>query len=96
MTLRLNVLTAGPTAPLTQGEHYKPTPVEQLAFHFRGDYAAQQPQGPEGLLYLALRAARQAVHDNPDDAQAYLVLGKTYRRILQNTSERTWNPPMAA
>jgi hypothetical protein len=95
MTLRLHVLTAGPRAALTSGESYKPTPVEQLAFHFREDYGAQQPQGPEGLLYLALRAARQAIHDNPDDAQAYLILGKTYRRILQNTPERTWNPPQA-
>jgi tetratricopeptide (TPR) repeat protein len=95
MTLRLNVLTAGPSAALTQGEYYKPTPVEQLAFHFREDYGAQQPQGPEGVLYLALRAARQAVHDNPDDAQAYLILGKAYRRLLQNTTERTWNPPQA-
>jgi tetratricopeptide (TPR) repeat protein len=95
MTLRLNVLTAGPSAPLPRGEPYKPTPVEQLAYHFREDYGAQQPSGPDGLLYLALRTARQAVHDNPDDAQAYLILGKAYRRILQNTTERTWNPPEA-
>jgi tetratricopeptide (TPR) repeat protein len=93
MTLRLNVLTAGPSAPLPRGETYKPTPVEQLAFHFRQDYGARQSDGPVGLLYLALRAARQAVHDNPNDAQGYFVLGKTYRRILQNTTERTWNPP---
>jgi|GEM_PF-705775 tetratricopeptide (TPR) repeat protein/MFS family permease len=95
MTLRLNVLTAGASAPPPGGEPYKPTPVEQLAYHFREDYGAHQPSGPESLLYLALRAARQAVHDNPDDAQAYLILGKTYRRILQNTTERTWNPPEA-
>ena len=95
MTLRLHVLTAGPSAAQTQGEYSKPTPVEQLAYHFREDYGAQQPQGPEGLLYLALRAARQAVHDNPDDAQAYLILGKVYHRLLQNTTERTWNPPQA-
>jgi tetratricopeptide (TPR) repeat protein len=87
MTLRLNFLIPGPFSALT--------PVEQLAYHFREDYGARQPQGPEGLLYLALRAARRAVHDNPDDAQAYLILGKTYRRILQNTTERTWNPPQA-
>jgi tetratricopeptide (TPR) repeat protein len=93
--LRLNILTAGRSASLAQGETYKPTAVDQLALHFREDYSALNPQGPEGLLYLALRAARQAIHDNPDDAQAYLILGKTYRRILQNTSERTWNPPQA-
>ncbi len=91
--LRLNILTAGPAAPPPPGE--SPTPAEKLAYFIQEDYDARRPQGPDGLLYLALRAARQAVHDNPDDAQAYLILGKTYRRILQNSPERTWNPPAA-
>lgn len=93
MILRLHVLTAHPAASVATGQPYRPTPVEQLAYHFHEDYLAHQDQGPKGLLYLAVRAARRAVHDNPDDPQAYLVLGEAYRRMLQNTREQTWDPP---
>lgn len=93
MTQRLQVLTAHPNVPPEQAASYKPTPAEQLAYHFREDYLAQQDDGPPGLLYLAVRAARRAVRDNPDDAQAYLVLGECYRRLAQNTREQVWDPP---
>ena len=48
--------------------------------------------GPVGLLYLALRTARRAVRDDPDDARAYLVLGETYLRLLTSTAERRGLP----
>jgi len=46
--------------------------------------------GPVEALYLALRAAHRAIYANPDDAQAYFLLGEAYRRLEENTSERTW------
>ena len=93
MCERLNVLTARPALPASGASDSRPTPLEQLAYHFREDYLARQDQGPPALLYLAVRAARRAVRDNPDDAQAYLVLGEAYRRMLQKTREQAWNPP---
>jgi tetratricopeptide (TPR) repeat protein len=53
-------------------------------------YALQQDDTPPALLYLAVRAARRAVAVNPEDAQAYLVLGKSYRLLLRATRERAW------
>ena len=91
--LRLHILTAHPTAPAAAGQPYRPTPMEQFAYKVHEDYLAHQDQGPSALLYLGIRAARRAVHDNPDDPQAYLVLGEAYRRMLQNTKEQAWNPP---
>jgi hypothetical protein len=53
-------------------------------------YALQQDDTPPALLYLAVRAARRAVAVNPEDAQAYLVLGQSYRLLLHATRERAW------
>jgi tetratricopeptide (TPR) repeat protein len=42
------------------------------------------------LLYLAIRAARRALAVNPEDANAYLILGEGYLRLLRDTRERAW------
>jgi tetratricopeptide (TPR) repeat protein len=53
-------------------------------------FALHRDDTPPALLYLAVRAARRAIAVNPDDAQAYLVLGESYVRLLQSTRERIW------
>jgi Flp pilus assembly protein TadD len=37
-----------------------------------------------------VRAARRALAVNPDDAQAYEVLGESYLRLIRDTRERAW------
>jgi tetratricopeptide (TPR) repeat protein len=51
---------------------------------------AHRDDTPPELLYLAVRAARKAVADNPQDAQAYFVLGQSYLVMLHSTRERVW------
>src|SRR5262249_21753695 len=50
----------------------------------------QRDDIPPAVLYLAIRAARRALAVNPEDAQAYLVLGQCYLRLLHDTRERDW------
>jgi tetratricopeptide (TPR) repeat protein len=49
-----------------------------------------QDDGPPAALYLAIRAARRAVDQNPDDVRAYLALGEAYYRLHTGTRERVW------
>jgi tetratricopeptide (TPR) repeat protein len=39
---------------------------------------------------LAVRAARRAVAENPDDVGSYLVLAEAYSRLAYGTRERVW------
>jgi hypothetical protein len=63
---------------------------ERWAVAFQWEYARQQDDMPPALLYLAVRAARRALAVNPDDAQAYEVLGESYLRLMRGTRERAW------
>ena len=63
---------------------------ERWAIIFQRAYALQQDDVPPALLYLAVRAARRALAVNPNDAQACLVLGESYLRLLHGTRERVW------
>jgi hypothetical protein len=51
-------------------------------------YSTGTDNGPPASLYLALRAARRAVAVNPDDAQAWLLLGQAYHYLTWYTTER--------
>jgi hypothetical protein len=53
-------------------------------------FARRRDDTPPALLYLAVRAARRALAVNPDDAQAHLILGESYLRLLYGTRERAW------
>jgi hypothetical protein len=45
-------------------------------------------EGPPGALLLAIRAARRALHANPNDAFAYLRLGHAYELMHHHTAEQ--------
>lgn len=47
------------------------------------------PAAPE-LLLLAIRAARRALSANPDDGNAFMLLGRAYLRLARQTPEAGW------
>jgi len=60
-------------------------------------FALRRGDVPAAPLYLAVRAARRACAANPDDAEALMVLGESYRQLLARTAERAWQerlPPL--
>jgi hypothetical protein len=59
-----------------------------LALRLRELHFQQHDRAPLELLWLAIRAARRALHDNPDDAHAYLLLGQVYMELAETTRER--------
>jgi hypothetical protein len=50
--------------------------------------------GPPAPLYLAIRAARRALHVDPDSVAAYLDLGDAYFLLAKLTRERTYQFPL--
>lgn len=64
--------------------------LPQLALTMQQGFTLRRDDTPPALLYLAIRAARRALAANPDDAQAALVLGESYLRLLHSTRERSW------
>jgi tetratricopeptide (TPR) repeat protein len=66
------------------------SPVNAIAIAVQRNAVELQrgDEGPPGSLLLAVRAARRALHANPDDALAHLALGRAYERLLHHTSER--------
>ena len=53
-------------------------------------FLAGRDDGSLGAPVLAVRSARRAVRENPDDARSYFLLGEAYLRLAQATRERTW------
>src|SRR5262249_28776060 len=47
-------------------------------------------EGPPGALFLAIQAARRALHDNPDNPELHFVLGEGYYLLTRKTHERVW------
>ncbi|MFO0936842.1 MAG: hypothetical protein U0798_10050 [Gemmataceae bacterium] len=45
---------------------------------------------PTSYLYATIRAGRRAALDNPQDSQAYLNLGRAYRLLFEESTERHW------
>jgi hypothetical protein len=78
-----------PMPELSPGEESLPAITWQVSalqrkFNLERDYTSP------ALLYLAVRSARRALAINPDDAEAYWVLGESYLRLLKDTRERMW------
>jgi hypothetical protein len=65
-------------------------PLVHLVQAWQKSFSLQRDDSPPALLYLAIRAARRALAVNPQDAQAYLLLGESYIRLLHDTRERAW------
>jgi tetratricopeptide (TPR) repeat protein len=86
--VRLTMVLTPPARP-DYDRNAIPIP-ERWAVAFQWEYARQQDDTPPALLYLAVRAARRALAVNPDDAQAYEVLGESYLRLIRSTRERAW------
>lgn len=84
--------------PRLPGQNLRPDELPGLdrwvLGHLQG-FRLQRDDTPPALLYLAVRAARRAVAANPDAAQAYLVLGDSYLRLLRDTRERAWSRRLA-
>lgn len=59
--------------------------VSEVSFRF----AAHRDEGPVGSIHASIRAARRALAKNPDDAVAYLHLGRAYMRLRRQSRERT-------
>jgi hypothetical protein len=66
------------------------SPLDVLAMQLADNYYRDQDDGPPGLLLMAVRAARRAVNESPNDARAYLLLGEAYGHLTHNTRERAW------
>ncbi|HEY1859408.1 MAG TPA: hypothetical protein VGG61_03595, partial [Gemmataceae bacterium] len=87
--IRLTLFRAVPPKGLS-APNVRQTSVDEMAIGLKLLFAAGRDDIPPALLYLAVRAARRAVTANPDEAQAYLVLGECYLRLLDSTRERVW------
>src|SRR5205823_2708648 len=78
-----------------QGTTERPlSPLAPLTLVWQVRFTQLRDDTPPALLYLAIRAARRALARNPEDAQAYLVLGESYLRLLNDTRERAWGERM--
>ncbi len=69
-------------------------PFDRLTHVIQSQFAFDRDDAPPAALYLAVRAARRCLADNPDDPQANLLLGETYLRLLASTRERSWSKRM--
>jgi hypothetical protein len=70
-----------------------PNATQKLAANLAGNYLTTVDHGPPESLYLALRAARRALHKNPDDATTYLLLARIYLWLQTETREGSLWPP---
>lgn len=67
-----------------------PQALDLVAEHLLSNHLAAQESGPTESLFLALRAARRALRQNPDDAVTQLLLGEVYLRLAWKTRERDY------
>jgi hypothetical protein len=85
--LRCGVLEAS-QRPLTGAKRLAPGAIDLLTGQLIAAWLTQRDRGPPASALLAVRAARRAVQESPDDAVAYLLLGQAYLRLMRDTSER--------
>ena len=83
----LHLALVDPPPPQKNGEL---PPLGWMVAAGQQGFMAAYDDVPPAVLYLAIRAARRALAVNPEDAQAHLVLGESYLRLLYGTRERLW------
>jgi TPR repeat len=67
-----------------------PPPLARLVFAMQQRFAIERGQATPGRVYSAIRAARRATAEAPDDALAHLVLARAYQSLPQYTMEQRW------
>jgi tetratricopeptide (TPR) repeat protein len=65
--------------------------MTQVVLTLQQQFAEDRGALPVGIVYAAIRAARRAVAENPDDANSHLVLGRGYVVLANTTAERSWS-----
>ena len=69
------------------GRFHRLPPLTRLAPASYQGFVFLRDDTPPAILYLAILRRRRALAANPDDAQAHLVLGESYLRLIQSTRE---------
>jgi tetratricopeptide (TPR) repeat protein len=82
--LGVAALPPGPTADPAS----MPLPLAAWKAGTRSGLAFQLDDGPVGLLWQGVRAARRGIKGNPEDPEAWMLLGEHYGRLLTRTRER--------
>jgi hypothetical protein len=83
LTPLLSTASPAPAAPVSQDG-------PAVADQFAAGFLASRDQGPPEALLLAVRAARRALAEHPEDGGAYLLLGEAYLRLARQTREQSW------
>jgi tetratricopeptide (TPR) repeat protein len=65
-------------------------PMDRLAEQLMAHHLGVQDSGPPASLFLAIRACRQALVENPHSAEVHLLLGEAYLRLAWKTRERLY------
>jgi hypothetical protein len=65
-----------------------PDKLDREFISWMGRYEMAQNAGPPDSLYLAIRAARRALVENPSESRTYLVLAESYKLLATRTRER--------
>jgi hypothetical protein len=90
LPLSIDLAAAYGVVPPKDRPAYSPL-LNRLAFRATGSFLARLDEGPPGYPLLVIRAARRAVRANPDDPNAYLMLGEAYFWLGHNSRERDWS-----
>jgi hypothetical protein len=72
------------------GPGAKVTGLDRMALNRQRVFKLHRDDTPPALLFLAVRAARRALAENPDDVRSLMVLAECYQRLLHQTRERVW------
>ncbi len=65
-------------------------PITRTVLSLQNSFAYAHGDTDPGILYAAVRAARRAILENPEDAQSHLFLAQTYLKLRTSTIERKW------
>ncbi len=67
-----------------------PPAISRLVFAMQQRFAADRGHVTPSRVYAAIRAARSAVAESPNDSLAHLLLARAYQALPQHTQEQRW------